>query len=188
LPWFVGNQLTLIIPREGYRPYRPMPDVFVHPTLGPGHRGSLDVAREGPPALAIEVVSPSTVQNDINLRDGKAGAYAHSGIAEYLVFDPLAEHLDSPVWACRAQGRAYVPWQPEGDGRWHSAALGVSFAPLGSLLRLYDGTGTLVPSITEQALQLAERDRRIAADQRRLAEQDQRIAALQAEIEHLRGR
>jgi Uma2 family endonuclease len=174
LPWFVGNQLTVVIPREGYRPYRPMPDVFVHLTLGSGHRTALDIATEGPPALAIEVASPSTVTNDVNLRDGKAGAYAHSGIGEYLVFDPLAEYLASQVWARRARGQEFVPWEPESDGRWHSTALALSFAPLGALLRIYDGGGTLIPLITEQGRMLAERDRR--------------IVALEAEIKRLRDR
>jgi Uma2 family endonuclease len=181
LPWFVGNQLTLVIPREGYHAYRPMPDVFVHPTLGPGNRSALDIAAEGPPALAIEVVSPSTFKNDVNVRDGKAGAYAHSGIGEYLVFDPLTEHLDRQVWARRARGRDFVPWEPEADGRWHSAALGLSFAPLGILLRIYDANGTLIPLITEQGRMLAERDRLHADDQRRIAE-------LEAEIKRLRYR
>jgi Uma2 family endonuclease len=188
LLWFVGNQLTVVIPREGHRAYRPMPDVFVRPMLGTARRVSLDIATEGPPALAIEVVSPTTVRNDINLRDGKAGAYAHSGIGDYLVFDPLTEHLDSQVWARRLRGREYVPWEPQADGRWHSTALGISFAPLGSLLRIYDGEGTLVPLITEQALLLADRDRRIAEQDRRHAEDRQRIADLEAEIKRLRDR
>jgi Uma2 family endonuclease len=195
LPWFVGNQLTVVIPREGHRPYRPMPDVFVHLTLGSAHRTALDIATEGPPALAIEVVSPSTVTNDVNLRDGKAGAYAHSGIGEYLVFDPLAEYLHRQVWAHRARGREFVSWEPGPDGRWHSTALALSFAPLGSLLRVYDGEGTLIPLISEQGRMLAERDRRIAEDKRQLAERDrrhavdqQRIADLEAEIKRLTGR
>jgi Uma2 family endonuclease len=188
LPWFVGNQLTVVIPREGARPYRPMPDVFVHLTLGPAPRTALDIATEGPPALAIEVVSPTTVENDINERDGKAGAYAHSGIGEYLVFDPLTAHLTSQVWARRARGGQFVPWEPGPDGRWHSMALGLSFAPLGSLLRIYDGAGTLIPLISEQGRMLAERDRRIAERDRRHVDDLQRIADLEAEIKRLTGR
>jgi Putative restriction endonuclease len=193
LPWFVCYQFPVIIPRQGYRAYRPMPDVFVHPTLGRAHRTALEIATEGPPALAIEVISPITATNDINERDGKAGAYAHSGIAEYLVFAPEAEHIGSQVWARRAQGSEFVPWLPEADGRWHSTALDLSFAPLGILLRVYDATGALVPLTSELAMQhsadlrqIAEQDRQIAEQDRQIAERDQRIADLAAEIERLK--
>jgi hypothetical protein len=174
-----------------------MPDVVVHPTLGRAHRTALDIAIEGPPALAIEVVSPSTAKNDINERTGKAGAYAHSGIAEYLVFDPEAEHIGTQVWARRARGSEFVPWQPEADGRWHSAALDLSFAPLGILLRIYDAAGAIVPLTSELAMQrsadmrhIADRDRQLAErdrlHQQHIAERDQRIADLAAELERLK--
>jgi Putative restriction endonuclease len=209
LPWFVCYQFPVIIPRQAYRPYQAMPDVIVHPTLGRAHRTALDIATEGPPALAIEVVSPTTAKNDINERSGKAGAYAHSGIAEYLVFDPEAEHIGAQVWARRARGSEFVPWLPETDGRWHSTALDLSFAPLGILLRVYDSAGTLVPLTSELALQhsadmrqIAERDRQYLADQQRIAERDrqyradqqriadlaQRNAEMAAEIERLKNR
>ena len=73
-----------------------------------------------------------------------------------------------------------MPWEPASDGRWHSTALGLSFAPLGSLLRVYDGAGHLIPVIGEQGRMLAERDRRIAENQRYIAE-------LEAEITRLRN-
>jgi Uma2 family endonuclease len=187
VPWFVGNQLTLVIPREGHRPYRPMPDVFVHPTLGAAHRTELDITAEGPPALAIEVISPTTAKNDVNLRDGKAGAYAHSGITEYLVFDPEAEHIGAQVWAKRARGTEFVPWLPETDGRWHSKDLDLSFAPLGILLRIYDATGSLVPLASELARQRSVDMRHIAELDRQIAERDQRLAAMAAEIERLKA-
>lgn len=79
LPWFVDNQLKLVIPRGGNRaPYQPAPDILIHPTLATAWRDSLLLAVDGPPALIIEVASPATAaERDINLTalDGKLRVY-----------------------------------------------------------------------------------------------------------------
>jgi len=83
---------------------------------------------------------------------------AQAGIPEYLVYDPTGLLLPGRVraWRLRAAG-AYVPWEADTDGRWHSA-LGISFAPEvgGVLLRVYDQAGQLVPTPLELAAQVAE--------------------------------
>lgn len=149
LPWFVGNQLTLVLPREaGCPPAQPAPDICAHPTLTSTPRTSLSIAQEGPPALIIEVASPSTARGrDLNTDSytGKPHLYEAAGVPEYLVFDPQSEFLADQVWARRLGPRGYEPWLPETDGRWHSAALGISFAPQGFYLRVYDHDGRLVP-------------------------------------------
>jgi Uma2 family endonuclease len=177
LPWLVGNQLTMIIPRKGGRgPYRPSPDILVHPTLGDVERTSLNVADDGPPVLVIEVASPSTSRSvDLNLQSptGKPGVYASIGVLEYLVFDPTGSLIADQIQAWRMGPGGYEPWLPEADGRWHSRALGISFVPQGLRLRVYDQDGQLVPTIRE-----------IMEARRRDAE---RVAALEAENRRLRG-
>lgn len=186
LPWFVGNQLQLRIPRGAGRPaYHPSPDLLVHPTLGDIALASLPLVQYGPPALALEIASPGTArEHDLNtLAPGaKPSAYAQAGIAEYLVYDPTGLVLPDRVraWHLGAAG-GYEPWEPQADGRWHSA-LGVSFAPEvgGILLRVYDPAGNLISTPYEMAAQLAERDRAVA-------EREARIAALEAELRRIGG-
>lgn len=149
LPWFVGNQLTLVLPREGSRPpAQPAPDICVHPTLTSAPRTSLLVAQDGPPALIIEITSPSTArERDLNTSGptGKPRLYEAAGVPEFLVFDPYREFIGEQVWARKLGPRGYAPWLPEADGRWHSTALGISFAPQGFYLRVYDHEGRLIP-------------------------------------------
>jgi hypothetical protein len=112
LPWFVGNQIKLIIPRHGRGSYQPSPDILVHPTLTSGTRESIHVTADGPPTLIIEVASPATVfERDVNLTspDGKPGVYAAIGVREYLVFDPTGDILGEPVWARRVGPRRICP-------------------------------------------------------------------------------
>jgi Uma2 family endonuclease len=184
LPWFVGNQLKIVVPRRGGgAPYQPYPDILVHPTLGGGSRGSLILAADGPPALVIEVASPATaLEQDINLTSpiGKPGVYEAIGVAEYLVFDPTGELIETQVWARRAGPPGFVPWEPDAGGRWVSTALGIAFAPEGIFLRVFDQDRRPVPLTEELAAQVEERDRR-------LAERDRRLAALEEELRRLRG-
>ena len=191
LPWFVGNQLMMVIPRRGSQgPYMPSPDILVHPTLTSGSRSSLILAADGPPALVIEVTSPATaLERDLNLTSprGKPQVYEAAGVREYLVFDPVGDIIPTQVWARRAGPSGFVPWEPEADGRYGSAALGIAFQPHGLLLRVYDQDGRLVP-LTEE---LAERDRQLAEQlaerDQRLDEQARRLVELEAELRRLRG-
>jgi Uma2 family endonuclease len=149
LPWLVGNQLTVVMPRErGKQPYQPSPDILVHLTLGGTQLTSLNVAEHGPPVLAIEVTSPATArERDLHPTSptSKVRLYEAMGILEYMVFDPVAEFLRDQVRAWRMGPHGYEPWEPEADGRWHSRSLGVSFEAQGFLLRVYDSDGTLLP-------------------------------------------
>ena len=183
--WKIGNQLKLIIPREGGgRPYQPSPDIIVHTSpLVDDHQSSLNINAYGPPALAIEVCSPSTAYahdlDTFNLQ-AKHSAYARAGIPEYLVFDPTGDILPELVRAWRkGVGETYEPWLPQQDGRWHSA-LGISFAPQGVLLRVYDAAGEMVPDNDDMDDLLAARDAQ-------LDEYKERIAELEAQLRRQRS-
>ncbi len=182
LPWCVGDQLTLVIPRPNGSLYRPSPDILVHPTAGEADRTEFDTRVEGVPSLIAEVVSPTTWQRDV---DRKAAWYAYAGVREYFVFDPTGDQLGAHVWARRLIGRRFAPWPTESDGRWTSTTLGITFDVQGPLVRVYDQQGALVPTVTEQARRLAERDRRLAEQDRQLAERDQRLAEQQREVARL---
>ncbi len=184
LPWFVGNQQTLLIPREDRRlPRRIAPDVFVYPTLAISNPTSIAITGHGPPTLAIEIASPGTaLTNDINIFNptAKPRLYEQIGVAEYLAFDPTREIFGQPIWGQHTGPAGMGPWLPEEDGRWHSA-LGVSFKPEGHLLRVYDHAGQLVSlSVEFDAMLTAERQKK--------DEQAQRIAALEAELRQLRDK
>ena len=161
LPWFVGNQLTLLIGQRGREAVRRIaPDIMVYPSLALAAPTSIAVALHGPPTLALEVASPGTAtDSDINLfqPEGKPQIYARIGVEEYLVFDPTDTVLGRPIWALHRGPEGFVPWLPASDGRWHST-LGVSFAPQGALLRVYDHDGRLVPLTTEFDAMLAARE------------------------------
>lgn len=190
LPWFIGNQQTLLIPREDRRlPRRIAPDIFVYPALAMTNPTSIPITVHGPPTLAIEIASPGTALiNDVNIFDpnAKPHLYERIGVAEYLAFDPTWEIFGEPIWAQHAGLAGMRPWLPDDEGRWHSA-LGVSFKPEGHLLRVYDHEGQLVPLSVEFDAMLTEERQRIAARDLRVAEQDQRIVALEAELRQLRG-
>jgi Uma2 family endonuclease len=177
LPWFIGNQLKLIIRRRGdLPPYHPSPDILIHPTLGDAELTSLSIGKHGPPVVIIEVASPGTAyQHDLDAVDpqGKPLAYAQAGIPEYLVFDPTGNIIPERIRAWRGGPEGYGEWLPDpATGRWHSA-LGISFAPQGVLLRVYDTDGNLIP--TQQELDTI------------LDTQTSELEALRTEVRRLRG-
>jgi len=202
-PWSVVSQVAI----AGFRkrngaPYAPMPDVFLHARAVPHTVTEISLAAYGPPLLVAEVASPTTYLRDLGL---KAEAYARGGVGEYLVFDTDGRLLGArgPVWARRLSGPeagAYTPWRPEGDGRWHSA-LGFSLAPVGALLRVYDGAGVAVPSQSEEhrlrkeaeyrqqeaEYRQQEAEQRQQEAERQRQEAERRAAELEAELRRLRG-
>jgi Uma2 family endonuclease len=93
--------------------------VFVSPDIDAGAttlrpdaavvlRGRLHIVAEkrltGPPDLVVEIASPSTAAYDRDPVEGKRGAYARMGVAEYWIVDPASRivevlTLDGPAYA-----------------------------------------------------------------------------------------
>ncbi len=144
--WYVSYQTPLAKNGVTFTP-----DVFILPTRGSDPFDVLDVEREGPPALIIEVLSLSTgLRADLEAA-GKLGAYAAMGVAEYLTFDPTGEIIAEQLRAWRlGSDDTYVPWEPTAAWRWQST-LGIAFAPQGRQLRVFDEAGTPIPRYDEIA-------------------------------------
>jgi Uma2 family endonuclease len=185
-PWFVGNQITMFIPRRPGRPaYQPSPDILVHPTLTQADRSALDVDRDGPPALIIEVASPATARERDLKPDAKPGIYAAIDVLEYMVFDPLEQFISGHVWARRLGPSVYDLWLPNAQGRWESTALGISFLPIGSRLRIFDQQGQLVPTRLErsaEARRLLEQNSQLADANSRLADANNQLAGANSQL------
>jgi len=187
MSWFIGKQAKLAIPREVGPSYLPAPDLSIHSTLGPCVLATVPIAHYGPPTLVIEVVS-GTMLMDNDLRfgipGGKAVAYAASGIAEYLVFDPCGDFIPEQIAAWRLGPTGdYVQWGPDATDRWVSS-LGIAFAPQDTKLRVYDETDELIPSYEELA---DEREQPLRDAAREHAEQQAQITELQDTLRRLRG-
>jgi Uma2 family endonuclease len=131
-----------------------------------GHRETYRQWEEGgvPPAVVFEMASENTWRNDLG---DKFTQYESLGVAEYVIFDPTAEFLPTPLQVYRLNGTAYLrvrQAEPE-------SALGFRMRAEGAMLRLIDATtGTPIPTRAERA-DAAER----------------RVAELQAEIDRLRA-
>ncbi|HEY8286743.1 MAG TPA: Uma2 family endonuclease [Chloroflexota bacterium] len=180
LPWHVGDQLTLVAWQPNGDPWRPSPDVMVHPHLGPFRLREIDARTQGLPALVIEVLSKSTAAYDMDSEQGKAAGYRALGIEEIVLFDPLGEFMTEQFRGWLRVGGAYQAWQPDAQGRFWSHALGVGFAAEHALPRVYNREGRLVPLHGER--------RHMLTEERRLrAEQQEHITRLQAELARLRG-
>jgi hypothetical protein len=115
--------------------------------------------------------------------DGERGVYEAIGVPEYLVCDLtgtlLPEHIRA--WRLGSDGR-YATWEPDCDGWWVSAHLGIGFAPKGELLAVYDTHRRRVWPWLEP-----DEEEEIGNLKSVVAEQKRRIAELEAELRRLRG-
>ena len=53
------------------------------------NREPLSIHTDGLPILIIEVVTKETFERDLDVLRGKGWIYAHAGVPEYLVVDPM---------------------------------------------------------------------------------------------------
>ena len=171
--WRVLSQ----VPLAGFRrpdgsAYPMLPDVFVHPRPNP-HPGSgqhLTFVDVGVPLLAIEVLSETTYHWDIDEERGKAWSYADAGVAAYIIVDYERRYIDEDVRALRLVDGRWARWPATAQGRWESAALGVSFEFDGLYLRVRDAAGRLKPLPQEADAVLEEQavalERNVAALER----------------------
>jgi hypothetical protein len=162
--WWVQSQIAI----SGFRrpdgtPYTMLPDVFVHPRPNPHPRSgeTLTFAELGIPLLAIEVLSETTYRQDLDEREGKAWSYADAGVAELLLVDFDQKYMNEPIRALRLSEGRWTPWPLGDEGRWASAALGVSFAFDSPYLRVFDAQGRLMPLPHEAATQLRRNEAEI---------------------------
>lgn len=180
-PWHVGNQLPLVAWKPNGDPWRPSPDIMVHPQASPAPRDEMSARDDGAPALIVEVASPSTWRYDVDAADGKAAGYLALGVQDYLVFDPTGNLLQPQ---CRAwhhvEGGRTRAWEPDPNGRYVSGPLGIALRPEGELLRVYDGQGRPMPYDFEKTRELLTQARQLEARVRE-------IEQLRAELAHLHG-
>jgi Uma2 family endonuclease len=168
--WRAFTQITLIgCRRPDGSSYRTLPDVFVYGLATDENRGSISIVSEGPPLLIVEVLSESTYDTDIDLVRGKGYSYARAGVPEYMVLDVAGQFLKERLIGWRLVEGAYRRWEPDDDGRLHSAQLHLAFHLEGVLavVSLPDGRRMLHEDDVEE--ELARRDEELARKDEELA-------------------
>jgi len=176
--WYVTAEVLVLVdvPDRVRNPWRAMPDVYVVRDTPDTFRTSLDT-RQGAsfPQFLCEVASNSTWDRDIV---EKQRVYADLGAREYLVFDPTTEFLGQSLRAWRRSlGGAWGPWEPEEQGFLTSVALdGLRLRAEGTLLRVYDPMGALLPTARELDGLAREREARQREDERVMRAQAARLA------------
>lgn len=185
LAWYVASMLPIIYdwPEEDQRK-TVSPDTFV--AFVPDHpRTSFDVEQEGTfPPFVLEVVSPSSVARD---QRGKRRAYDVLGAREYALFTPRMDVSSTLEGYRRDAAGAFVPWQPDAQGRLWSEVLGLFLVARGPLLQAQtpDGRLLLTPEQAVAELRRVEQARLTADEARQRAEDE--VERLRRELERYRG-
>lgn len=166
---------------------RPSPDIAVIPDVRDPAAigGRFDVLGQGTrPVLAIEVVSPTYVDADINPTK-KVRIYAQAGVQEYVILDP-GGHTDAPVVGYRlGRNRRYRRLPIDAEGRVHCTSVGLRLGLDGQQVVAIDAA-TGVPLLTHKdqvARSEAEAQARQAAEQRAQAAEQRVQAEAQARME-----
>ncbi len=202
--WYVTAEVLVFVDVSDRvrNPWRAMPDVYVVRDTPDTFRTSLDTRKGASfPQFICEVASDSTWDRDIV---EKQRVYADLGALEYIVFDPTTEFLGQPLRAWRrAPDGAWTSWESDGQGFLTSTALdGLRLRAEGTLLRVYDPIGALLPTAWEldgiardRAARQREDERVMREQAARLAETEQvtqaqaaRLAQLEEELALLRAR
>jgi Uma2 family endonuclease len=148
-----GNLLIYYV--EGDPKKSVAPDVLVVKNSDPGRRRIFKIWEEGiGPVFVMEVTSKKTRRQDLG---SKKELYAQLKIAEYFLYDPLAEWLKPALQGYRLVNGDYVLLQPCEDGGLASEQLGITFRLEGDDLALFE-TATLrrLRSGAERAQELEE--------------------------------
>jgi Uma2 family endonuclease len=142
------------------------PDAFVVFGVPPGRRESYKAWREGKlPDVVFEVTSRTTAKEDTKKKYRRYEEVWR--VAEYFLFDPLAEYLDPPLLGYRRERGFFREIAPV-DGVLASTTLGLTLSRQGSHLVLRDaatGAELLTPAEAAEA----------------------EVARLKAELDALRG-
>ena len=160
----------LIYPQQGDLAAAVAPDVFVAFGAGDHARNSYKLwAGEPVPAFVLEVLSGTTSDNDLG---PKRDAYACMGVRELWLFDPFEKRIAGHVAGYRLVAGA---WEPIGrladKDAYPSDVLGLELRAEGNDLRIHDPLAgeDLLSYEEEQAGRLAERQGRLAAEDRATA-------------------
>lgn len=137
------------------------------------------------PAVIIEVTSVSTKDED---QFEKPAVYAHLGVKEYFLFDPIGEYLRPRLQGFQLVDGAYVPMTSSDADRLSSVELGLDFIADAHLLRVIDPkTGRRLPTQEEYQEQLKLLRHEARQAKRAAAKAERRSAELEVELERLRG-
>ncbi len=130
------------------------------------------------PDFILEVVSPSSVENDYKLKKGK---YAQLGVKEYFLYDPDLEEEEAHVLGYRLDESAEAygdPLPAEEDGSIRSPGLGISLRRKDSRLVIRDeATGEDYQSVDEVRRMLDTVRAETAAAAERTAKAEERLQA-----------
>ncbi len=157
------------------------PDVFVVRGVAKRQRKTYRLWEEGrAPCFVIEVSSESTRDEDL---EGKMEKYAHLGVEEYILFDPLGEYLDPRLRGFRLIAGRYREMRPAADGSLLSRALGVTLSVEGEHLRLrVTATGEPLLRVEEARSGRREAEERAASESAARRKLEVRVKALEAEL------
>ena len=180
LRWYIGSELWVTLPRPGLANLDVAPDLFVAEG-DTRSRTSWNIREEGqPPRFVLEVVTGASWRRDTT---EKRAVYELMGVEEYAIFAPLRADGGPKLFGYhRGVFGQWQPWPVEAGGL-RSRALGGLLLNVveaeGTVLRLYDAQGRLLPSDEEAAD--AARQREDAARQREDAARQREDAARQRE-------
>ena len=170
--------------RKGDRKAVVGPDLFVALEVPPWEdRPSYKLWQYPVPDLVIEMLSKSTAADDVGW---KRDTYAHLGVREHWLFDPLGFKLSTPLAGHRLRAGRYREIRADANGRLPSRVLGLDLHVQSGELRFRDpATGEDLRTYEESEDQraAAERDQAVAeraravAEKERAAEQDRAEAA-----------
>ena len=160
------------------------PDIMVIPGIAERQDWStFEVAVEGVrPALIIEIVSPETRENDVEI---KVNHYARAGVAQYVIVDDVGQGEERQLHLLdyRLEAGAYRLQEPDASGRVHLAIADLWLGVRGDGVVCYDRhSGEIGDYVTvmRQAAAAEERARRAAAAREAAEEQARREAAARA--------
>lgn len=150
---------------EGDPASRRSPDVFIVRGIEKRDRRSFKTWEEAAtPCLVVEVTSKGTWLEDTGT---KKALYESLGVQEYLLFDPLEEYLKPRFQVFGLERRGYAPRDLALDGSYRSPALGITFRPTASLLRVARGAAASLAGRVTRPAARARRDRPRHGDRRR---------------------
>ena len=170
------------------------PDVMAYrqprPDLEPA--GAFHLDNDGPPDLAVEILSRSTWRKDIGIGEqiaAKMRHYQRIGVREYWIYNPerLQAKQGVPLFqGFRLQGAIYTPIEPRGR-YWPSAVLGTRWVVGDTQRTTKDETFPLMrlcrprsrawyPTAAEKDAASARKDEALAEKDEALAEKDEALA------------